>query len=310
MFNPLKAENDPWQRSFCILVVSLAFHTAFVFVVSCFRMPPIEEHIHAFNNQVKIRIESRTQQSIGQRKKTKLKSAKKHTLTSRVPQTSITNHQGPAARKYVDLFPKQDADLQHLRNEESVKNENAAGAADPDGENDSTSFSTKVRHISKIASFANELANHISIPTALQKLHPRGSARLCFSRIGSSRWKVSEWDGDPYFRALLYEAIDAISQKNIGLIRLSESELNSVRIMFEYRTTSVVDTSSKPLEMRLDGNRIYFTITHQSVDPKWQMLTVSPDGKPALDLIGVGTVLVTPLVEKDPRNDFDVQRLR
>lgn len=228
------------------------------------------------------------------------------------PARGTAEHQKPAvALRYDQLFPKAGIDYpigegNDIAAQPTGRSARGAGF-DPE---DDISFAARVRHLSKLTTFARDLAELVSIPSALRQIQSRGTVRLRFSRQNDKTWSVTEATGDPYFRALLYEALTSLSPNTYSLVMLSASDLESVRVVFEYRTISSVDRTAKPVDVRVDGNKIFIVVTHHEIDPKWQMLAVTPTGMPAVNLIGVGMVLAKPYLEKDPHTDIDIQKLR
>ena len=81
-----------------------------------------------------------------------------------------------------------------------------------------------------------------------------------------------------------------------------------MRVLFEYRTASVADRIVQPVEVRVDGSKIFVIVTHQDSDPRWQMLIVSPTGMPAVNLLGVAMVLAQPYIEKVPRWKYNLSQ--
>jgi hypothetical protein len=216
----------------------------------------------------------------------------------------------PIFKRYDQLFPKGEQDNARLRSDlPEISERNIRNSSSFDPENEGFSDSTKIRNFSKLSLFSRDLADLIFIPSAVAHLEPKGSVKARYSRNGKI-WHVSQTVGDPYYRAILYETLNALSSQNYGVINLASSEFDSVRIFFDFRTISVSDQTTKPLDIKIDGNKIHIHVTYQSADPKWKMLTVSPVGQPALNLLGLGLVLVEPYLGTDPMVDPEVIRLR
>lgn len=216
------------------------------------------------------------------------------------------NKQGSASKilKYEQLLP---ADSFEYYKNAKAQSENTRS-------NEKEIFAKQARHASKLIAFANELAEIISIPSALVKIEPEGSAKLFFSRSGEAQWKTTKAKGDPYFRALLYETLNKLSPNLHGLVMLSAAELDSVEIIFQFRTFSFNDSGIKPVALRIDGDKIFITMTQIKASSKWQLLNASKDSTGrdivSVDLIGLGLNLANGANEEDPYQDHELQTLR
>jgi hypothetical protein len=216
--------------------------------------------------------------------------------------------------RYADLFPSRDAGvLPIIETPSSGEGEtNQAGvlgvkAANFDSENDAYSEAVKNRNISKLTQFAGQLAEHISIPAAIDRIQTSGKAYARFGRGHNGVWSVVRVDGDSYFRAILYEAITQMDQNNIGMIQLAKSEFDTVRIDFEYEAIKVIGIPvPKSMGTKLFGNQILFTMRKQYNDQKWMMVATSPTGLPMLNLLGVLMLAHQP----DSHSDFEMTTLR
>jgi hypothetical protein len=216
----------------------------------------------------------------------------------------------PRISKYASLFPKPAQDLFTV-DEGIVKPATATEVKSPsaDTENDSISDTVKNSNYSELKSFANQVAQGVYVPPALDKVTKGGTAALRFSRGQGDNWSVAAVDGDPYFRAILYEAVRSISDNNIGLIQLSSSELNSVRIVFDFQSRTVIGLAEEmPIEIRVYGNIVHLTKIRQTNDERWQMLATSPGGGLAINLVGVA--LFGGGYLNDPRMDTEIRKIR
>jgi len=238
-------------------------------------------------------------------------------VANQKPRPNVRKFRAPSKKKlaeiikrYDQIFPKAGDFAIASNNDAELKPDTGVnGLPGFDQENDSIPFAKKTRHLSKLTVFAKDLAEHITVPPALRKIEPSGTARARLNRKGGT-WKVTEAAGDLYFRALLYETLDALRPETYGLVMLAATEFESVRVHFEFRTISVGDQTTKPIEVTIDGNKIFIVMTRPDADPKWQMLMASPAGLPMVNLLGVGWVLAKPYLEPDPNADIEVRRLR
>ena len=178
-----------------------------------------------------------------------------------------------------------------------------------DPENESIPQEVKMRNLPKLQVFANELAEVIAVPPALQKIEPNGTAQLRINER-DGRWEIAQAKGDPYFRALLYEAFLKLTPKTNGIIVLGASDFQSVRINLEFSSVSSVDQGLDPLKIKVNGNNISIAINYKVADPKWMMLMAGPSALPTVNLLGVAMILAKPYIEPNPRLDFDVRKLQ
>lgn len=216
---------------------------------------------------------------------------------------------GIAIRNYEDLFPQRGELPDHPANQPDETAAKSVPMRVYDPENN-VPFETKARQLPKLQVFAKELAQQISIPPALLKITRAGTARLRFGRDAAKPWHVSEAQGDQYLRALLFEILNSLSPRDHGLLTLAESEYESVRIVFSFRVLDIVDQTAQPLDIQIDGNQIFLTITRQDVNDNWHALTSSPAGTPAANLLGIAIILAKPYIENDPHKDPDIRRLK
>jgi hypothetical protein len=322
------ARKSRWSKIGVCLLASAAVHASVVLLLTRLKSAPQDAKDVVSTSQVKIRIvpatpktpleiapaakpasPSKETAARPKRNPAKVAAALGGRKSVAPPATSV-NRKPPVIDRYDQLFPKAGIDYPVAGVESPGEPDTSVrGLPSFDPENDGIPFATKTRHLSKLTVFAKDLAGLIAVPPALQKLEPSGSARVRFSRK-SGEWQVTEAAGDPYFRALLYETLDALSPQTYGLVMLAATEFESVRVHFEFRTISVVDQTTKPIDVTIDGNKIFIVMTRQDADPKWQMLTASPAGLPAVNLLGIGWVLARPYIEADPNADIEVKRLR
>lgn len=284
-------------------LASLSLHL--ILLIFVLRLPNLNKNLpddakRSNSSPVKIKLENKLkileERNLLTNKKPRVKNARKKINTKRIAPT------------YVDFLPI----VRPFGTTESithVPNRIAHTFEDSDVENASLSDSVKFGDMSKLQIFAQELSQRIFLPTALTKLQEHGSAQLRFSRELENRWKVKEFDGDPYTRSLLFDLLENLSEKDFALFKLNASKFNSIRITFEYTTVSVSNESAKELEVAIDGNKILIKKTRKESSINWNMLMASPGALPAINLIGVGMVLAKPWTEKDWHSDAEIKRL-
>jgi hypothetical protein len=115
----------------------------------------------------------------------------------------------------------------------------------------------------------------------------------------SKEWYVEKAHGDHYFRAILFDVINGICQKNnYSLHLLSRTEYKTVRVELKYRTGSSLDLLAEPIVIKSNGNKIMITVTNKDPDDI------------ALNLVGAVTVVSEYLADDFQYNDFELRKLR
>jgi hypothetical protein len=183
---------------------------------------------------------------------------------------------------------------------------------DFDPENEGIPYAERMANILELDIFAKDVAQRISIPESLRQLEPQGHAFARFSKQGS--WKPTHAKGDPYYRALLYQVLKQFNANDHAIQMLERSSYDSVRIYLEHLTVFSKDPATEPLQIVVDGNKIFITFTHQLTDPKWQAFMASRDkegnANVGVNIIGIGKLLYDALNPADPLLDKDLRRLR
>ncbi len=174
-------------------------------------------------------------------------------------------------------------------------------------------FDVASRSVAKLTYLARDLAERVDVPRSLRRLSPFGIAHATLRRVDrKNHWKATSFAGDPYFRAVLYEALTRmieLGERSDGVASLAKSELEAIRVTLEYRTTSVVDVMAKPVAVIVDGDRFTLIVTHKTEASVAGAVMPIGDGKALLDLIGT-VKLLQQHISKQSEKDVDLRRLR
>ena len=186
-----------------------------------------------------------------------------------------------------------------------------ADSYDPEG--DTFSYETKTKNLGKLEAFARELAENISIPSAVKAIEPSGGAFLRLSR-NAGGWHVITVTGDPYFRAIIYETVSSLLSTNQALQQLSAVEYKSIRIYLSFSTVYGRAQTAKPRTTNTNANMVFINFVHQHVDGKWQLAmpgkTPKGDDTVLLNLIGAIMLARDAIKNADPAESGDAKRLR
>lgn len=186
-----------------------------------------------------------------------------------------------------------------------------ANSYDPEG--DAFSYETKTKNLGKLEEFARELAENISIPSAVKAIEPSGGAFLRLSR-NAGGWHVITVTGDPYFRAIIYETVSSLLSTSQALQLLSAVEYGSIRIYLSFSTVYGRAQTTNPRTTNTNANMVFINFAHKHVDAKWQLAmpgrTPKGDDTVLLNLIGVGKLAMDAIRNADPAESGDAKRLR
>lgn len=268
------ARKSRWVKIGICLLASAVIHTCVVLVLARLKAETKEPPKIASTSPVKVRIVPATPKTppadTVTARKPESSSKRVAARPKRIPSKDVSEPAGrasvappttassakskaPVIERYDQLFPKAGIDYPIAEAPRGSETK-VQGLPSFDPENDAIPYATKTRELSKLTVFAKDLAGFIAVPPALRKLEPSGAARARLSRKGN-KWNVTEAAGDPYFRALLYETLAGLSPETYGLVMLAATEFESVRVHFEFRTISVVDQTTKPIDVTIDGNK-------------------------------------------------------
>jgi hypothetical protein len=213
---------------------------------------------------------------------------------------------------YSDLFPQNN----NLLFETSHDDETGSGLQESrsyDPESDRYSYDDKARNMARLNGFARELSERISVPSALKELEPSGKAFLRFSRKKDG-WRIVAVDGDPYYRALIFEVMDKLSKQSQAYHLLAETDYDSVRIYFTFRTASSLDQTVKPVETKTDANKVFIDMTYQEAGAAWKMampqINERGEATVGVNLVGVGIVAYNAVKHDEPSEDIEARKLR
>ncbi len=211
----------------------------------------------------------------------------------------------PQPLRYQDLLPKEQDIAAISQDVEASKSGNEIASRSADPENEGFSENMRNRNYSEISTFAVDLAQRLFVPLALTEVEPRGVAFARYSRgrIGAN-WVIEKIKGNPYGRAILFEALTSLRPDSLGIIKLNLSEFQSIRIEFKFVAKSVTRLEAPRPCVHIIGNLISIEVTKEFIDKKWMML-----GPGYVNLIGVGLFAYDKLA-KNPKVDPEVMRLR
>ncbi len=231
---------------------------------------------------------------------------------SNEPRNNVGVEVPVGAYAYSDLFPQGQSQAVETSGRVDSR-DGTQGASYYDPESDQFSFDDKTRNMARLNGFAREVSERISVPGALKELEPFGKAFLRFSRKEDG-WRIVSVNGDPYYRALLYEVMDKLSRNSQAYHLLSETDYDSVRIYFSFRTASSLDQTVKPIETKTDANKVYIDITYQVAGAAWHMAMPQTnergETKVGLNLVGVGMMAYKAVMNDAPGEDTEARKLR
>jgi hypothetical protein len=220
--------------------------------------------------------------------------------------------QTTAIVSYGDLFPQNKNQRFGTSNDDEVGS-GLEGARSYDPESDRYSYDDKARNMARLNGFARELSERISVPSAIKELEPSGKAFLRFSRKKDG-WRIVAVDGDPYYRALIFEVMDKLSKQSQAYHLLDETDYDSVRIYFSFRTASSLDLTVKPVETKTDANKVFIDITYKEAGAAWNvaMPQINERGETTVgvNLLGVGMVAYNAVKHDKPSEDIEARKLR
>ena len=306
------------------LIYSLLVHALFVALPVFFLVPKKEITDGGQQRPIRVRITSVETASSGAKETNgeapqKAASVRKSEPKGRAPKVAASKGgvivaadvavEKPA---YSDLFPQYSGGaLDQVGVGSESGGLEGAGSYDPEG--DGFSFDDRARNLARLEGFARELSERISVPGALKELEPSGKAFLRYSRKKDG-WKIAAVNGDPYYRALLYEVMDRLSKNSQAYHLLTETDYDSVRIYFSFRTASSLDQTVKPLVTKTDTNKVYIEITYQEAGAAWKIAMPQTDDrgntKVGVDLLGVGLMAYKAVKNDDPGEDIEARKLR
>jgi hypothetical protein len=271
----------PWM-------LSVAFH---VLIFVRFVEPNLNHEDRVLTPPIKVRVVSS-----GDKRPRAVVSSEK---PKQVQQKLVVSPETPKnpISSYTQLLPSRFPDGKIS----SSVNDPMRGAAEANEE-----FAETSRDLSKLIIFGRDLADIIAVPSGLKEIQKNGSGRVQISRSGVAGWKVTRATGDSYVRALLYDTLAGMDPKTYRSALGSGSD---VSVIFSYQAVSVLDPAIDPVQVVVDGNRIYITETYLWIPPYWQMLSAGPAGGLGVNLIGVGMYLAKPFLDKDVDPDFERLKL-
>ena len=166
---------------------------------------------------------------------------------------------------------------------------------------------------SKIYLFAKELKERLSIPRSLLKLNQSGKASARFSRrsLKKNLWSPTRVVGDPYTRAILYEALKSIASDYRGREVISNSEYKNIEVDLSYYVLPDLSQNNQPFQMDIYNNRISYKYEFKSLSSAWDLVGAqrSQDRQGvsgSLNLIGIAKFFLN----KKPRPDIELLRLK
>lgn len=311
-----RLKRQSWSVGAAAIAASLAMH------VVPWLLAPAAETVAGRNVPVKIRLVerepvervappvARATQAAGaeQVQRKRAAAAVEKTGAAAAPQAGPEPSPAPASPeplRYEQLFPGAEAAFAGGSGAEAGRG--SAGEASGPG------FAVSSRSVAKLTYLARDLAERVDVPRSLRLLSPFGIARATLRRVDrDNHWKATSFAGDPYFRAVLYEALSRmleLGERSVGIASLAKSELEVLRITFEFRTTSIVDVRAKPIDVIVDGDRVTLILTHKSEDSVAAAVMPIGDGKALLNLIGTVKVMQQHLTTQSEK-DLDLRRLR
>ena len=216
------------------------------------------------------------------------------------PSVSPSVARAPAepASRYADYLPGAGYSVSDTRGSDAVASDDSGTAA----------FAALTRNVAPLSHFAREVAEHVALPEALTKIAPSGTARVRFTRLTPTRWTVSRADGDPYFRAALFESLNALTPVSLAIAYLEQARVASISVATSYRTVSSVDQRTPPLTILVEGNVIHLDFVRKTDSAAWGMI-MPVDQRLAVDLVGVASYLMGKATHRDEA-DADLKRLR
>jgi len=188
-----------------------------------------------------------------------------------------------------------------------------APATGPGSAGDHPSFAVEARNISKLSGFAKDLAERIVIPAAVRKLAPSGKAAARFARTPDG-WHVIRAAGDPYYRALLFDALSTLSATSFALAQLDPSDYRVIDVTLTFATVSPLDQTQRPVTTSTHANAVTLAYTSAASAAVWN-LAMPIDNKEGDDmvipnLLGMGMLAADALAADNPLDDHEVKRLR
>jgi hypothetical protein len=170
------------------------------------------------------------------------------------------------------------------------------------------SFQTQqLTHAVERNALAQAVSDRISVPYELFKIQASGRATIVLSK--RKDWRYHKLDGDPYVRALLFDAFAEPDSEMRRLLAAAGIERNYT-IIVEFRRATDLEENFPERTLIADLEQVRLQFVAKAVSDNWVMMAASPTGVPAVNILGVAWRVLQPIVEDPPESAPVLKKLR